>query len=234
MHTSLAAGAAAATALTLLCGYRRQQTAPVAPDEATRPQAAYSLFSFCRSNSGSGGAPHSAADVAEGEPLSHHPEYPNLPLHAPLTYSLTMQARPRHCRFSPTASACCWTDTLRPDHHVPYATRVSHSVCSARMHARLHACAYLQRGARSRLSMRTHAPATRAVLQECHACTCHLRCASRVPCMQACLSATASERPTFRQLVSLLEDLNAEIESGEYIDASGKVQVCMHGAHACS
>lgn len=75
---------------------------------------------------------HAELTHAHAENLSHHPDYPNLPLHAPLTYTLAMQA---------------------------------------------------------------------------------------------CLTPTATERPTFRQLVSLLDDLASEVGSGKYIDSSGNVQV---------
>jgi hypothetical protein len=43
--------------------------------------------------------------------------------------------------------------------------------------------------------------------------------------MRACLSPVATERPTFKQLVTLLEDLQIEVESGQYIDSGGRVQV---------
>ena len=49
--------------------------------------------------------------------------------------------------------------------------------------------------------------------------------------MQACLSPSATERPTFRQLVSLLDDLAAEVGSGQYIDSSGNVQA--RPPHVC-
>jgi hypothetical protein len=51
--------------------------------------------------------------------------------------------------------------------------------------------------------------------------------------MQACLSPNATERPTFRQLVSLLDDLASEVSSGKYIDSSGKVQV-QHAVLCCA
>jgi hypothetical protein len=56
--------------------------------------------------------------------------------------------------------------------------------------------------------------------------------------MQACLSLNATERPTFRQLVSLLDDLASEVGSGQYIDSSGNVQVrhtnlCILSALSC-
>ena len=44
--------------------------------------------------------------------------------------------------------------------------------------------------------------------------------------MMACLSDRPGDRPTFEQLLSILEDMDREVQCGTYIDASGHSQVC--------
>ena len=49
--------------------------------------------------------------------------------------------------------------------------------------------------------------------------------------MKACLSEAAAERPTFADLVSLLEDCAAEVQGGSYADSEGNICVrccCLH------
>ena len=43
--------------------------------------------------------------------------------------------------------------------------------------------------------------------------------------IKACLSADASERPTYAQLEELLADMRAEVHSGHYISSKGQVTV---------
>lgn len=43
--------------------------------------------------------------------------------------------------------------------------------------------------------------------------------------MRACLSQDPAERPSFGHLVSMLEDLKTEVESGSYVDSTGGMQV---------
>lgn len=43
--------------------------------------------------------------------------------------------------------------------------------------------------------------------------------------MRACLSQDPAERPAFGHLVSMLEDLKTEVESGSYVDSTGGMQV---------
>jgi hypothetical protein len=43
--------------------------------------------------------------------------------------------------------------------------------------------------------------------------------------MQACLSESHGERPTFEQVIVLLRDLCAEVAKGQYIDTAGCLQV---------
>lgn len=43
--------------------------------------------------------------------------------------------------------------------------------------------------------------------------------------MRACLSAIPAERPSFSDLVSMLEDLKTELDSGSYVDSRGSTQV---------
>lgn len=49
--------------------------------------------------------------------------------------------------------------------------------------------------------------------------------------MKACLSAEASERPSFAQVRTLLQDMQMELSRGRYIDSDGHVQV-RHPSHS--
>jgi hypothetical protein len=65
--------------------------------------------------------------------------------------------------------------------------------------------------------------------------------------MKACLSNKYTERPSFSQVLQLLNDVQIEVAKGRYMDGTGRVQVCVlqspvwayslpykHGVYSCT